>query len=175
MFNRLMREDLKKEFEERILEHIDHLYNAALTMTHNRQDAEDLVQETTLKSYRFFHRFKPGTNFKAWIFTILRNTYINYYRKKAKEPLRVEFDDAENFISLKELSGFQEEVFSESVKTSIDSLSEELRITLILFYVEGFSYKEISKILNVPSGTVMSRLYTARQFLKKQLSESINK
>lgn len=175
MFNRRKQEQIKDEFEENILEHIDSLYNTAFVMTHDKHNAEDLVQETALKAYRFFHRFKRGTNFKAWIVTILRNTYINSYRKKIKEPVSVEFDMVENFIGLSEPKDFKEEIFSESLKASIDRLPEELRSTLSLFYVDGFSYKEISKILNVPVGTVMSRLYTARQILKKQLTGAMEK
>lgn len=175
MFNWHITERLKKEFEENILEYIDSLYNTAFVMTQNKADAEDLVQEASLKAYRFFHRFKRGTNFKAWILTILRNTYINAYRKKTREPLSVEFDKVEDFISLPEPKGFQDDILSETIRNSIDRLPDELRSTLILFYVEGFSYKEISKILNVPLGTVMSRLYTARQALKKQLAGLVKK
>jgi len=161
---------LKREFEEKILEHIDSLYNLAIRMTQNEQDAEDLVQEASLKAYRHFDKFKPGTNFKAWIMTIARNIYINCYRKKLKEPQKIEFEAVEDFIALTEISGAQEEIFSENIKSSIDRLPEELRTTIMLFYAEGFSYKEIAKIMDVPMGTVMSRLYTARQTLKRQLS-----
>jgi RNA polymerase sigma-70 factor (ECF subfamily) len=168
-------EKIKKEFEEKILETIDALYNLARQLTGNRQDAEDLVQETAMRAYRYFPRFERGTNFKAWIMTILRNLYINEYRKKLKEPKRVEFEEVENFISLPEISGVQEEIFSEIIRNAIDKLPEELRIVITLFYVEGFAYKEIAKITEVPLGTVMSRLYTARQILKRQLSKSIVK
>lgn len=152
------------------MEHIDALYNVAFRMTLNSHDAEDLVQETTLRAYRFFYKFKTGTNFKAWILTILRNLYINEYRKKTKEPQKVEFEKVENFISLPEVSGLQEEIFCETIKSSMNKLPEELRVTLTLFYVEDLSYKEIAEIMDVPIGTVMSRLYTARQILKKQIS-----
>lgn len=175
MFGWVQNKRRKREFEEKILEHIDSLYNAALYMTRNQQDAEDLVQEVALRAYRNFDKFRQGTNFKAWIMTILRNLYINQYRKKAKEPLKVEFEEVENFISVPEISGAQEEIFSETVKYSIDKLPEELRTTLTLFFVEEFSYKEIAAIMDVPIGTVMSRLYTARQFLKKQLSDYAKK
>ncbi|MCQ9208581.1 MAG: sigma-70 family RNA polymerase sigma factor [Omnitrophica bacterium] len=167
-----MSSKLKQEFEEEIIKHMDSLYNLAFRMTQNRHNAEDLVQETTLRAYRFFYKFKAGTNFKAWIMTILRNVYINEYRKKSKEPTEVEFEDVENFISLPEITGVQEEIFSETIKASIEKLPEEVRTTLTLFYVEGFSYKEIARIMDVPIGTVMSRLHKARQILKKQLSIS---
>lgn len=169
MFNRNPSDRLKKEFEEQVLEHIDSLYNLAIRMTQNKQDAEDLVQEAVLRAYRFFHNFERRTNFKAWIMTILRNIYINQYRKRIKEPMKVEFEEVEDFISFPEISGAQEEIFSETVKSSIDKLPEELRITITLFYVDGFSYKEIAKVMDCPVGTVMSRLYTARQVLKREL------
>lgn len=170
MFNWPQNKDSKREFEEKILEHIDSLYNIAFRMAQNRDDANDLVQEAALRGYRNFNKFKAGTNFKAWIITILRNIYINEYRRRIKEPQKVEFKKVENFISLPEVSGVQEEIFSETIKSLIDKLAEELRVTLTLFYVDNFSYKEIAKIMDVPIGTVMSRLYNARQVLKKQLS-----
>jgi RNA polymerase sigma-70 factor (ECF subfamily) len=169
VFNWARNRNLKREFEENLLEHIDSLYNAALYMARNKQDAEDLIQETALKAYRNFNKFRLGTNFKAWIITILRNTYINEYRKRIKEPQKIEFEKVEDFISLPEISGAHEEIFSEAIKSAIDKLPEELCTTIILFYVEGFSYKEIAKIIDVPIGTVMSRLYNAKQILKKQL------
>lgn len=170
MFNWAQNKDLKREFEEKILEHIDSLYNLALRMTQNKQDAEDLVQEASLRAYRNFDKFMPGTNFKAWIMTILRNIYINQYRKRIKEPMKIEFEEVEDFVGLPEITSAQEEIFNETIKSSIDKLPEELRTTLTSFYVDGFSYKEIAKIMNCPIGTVMSRLYTARQILKRHLA-----
>lgn len=170
MLNWARDDRLKREFEENLLEHIDSLYNVAIGMAQNRQDAEDLVQEATLRAYRFYHKFKRGTNFKAWIITILRNIYINEYRKRTKEPEKVEFEEVKDFISSPQISGAQEEIFGEAIKALIAKLPEELKTTLTLFYVEGFSYKEIARVMNVPIGTVMSRLYTARQMLKKGLS-----
>lgn len=164
-------EKLKKEFEEKVLETIDSLYNLAMQLTQDKQDAEDLVQETSLRGYRFFHKFRQGTNFKVWIITILRNIFINEYRKRMKEPQMTDFEEVKDFISLPEISGAQEEIFSEKIKSLIDKLPEELRTTIMLFYAEGFSYREIAKIMDVPQGTVMSRLYTVRQALKRQLSK----
>lgn len=175
MFGFALSKKIKKEFEEKVLETVDALYNLAMHLTQNRQDAEDLVQEATLRAYRYFYRFERGTNFKAWIMTILRNLYINKYRKKLKEPIKIEFEEVENFISLPEISGAHEEIFSEIIRNSIDKLPEELRMVITLFYVDGFTYKEIAKITEVPLGTVMSRLYTARQILKRQLSKAILK
>ena len=170
MFNRGKSSKLKKDFEEKILEYIDSLYNLALRMTQHKQDAEDLTQEAVLRAYRFFAKFEAGTNFKGWIIAILRNIFTNEYRRKIKEPPKIEFEKVEDFITIPEISGVQEEIFSENIKSSIDKLPEELRTTIILFYAEDLSYKEIAKIMDVPVGTVMSRLYTARQSLKRQLS-----
>ena len=170
MFNWVKSSKLKKDFEEKVSEYIDSLYNLALRMTQHKQDAEDLTQEAVLRAYRFLTKFEEGTNFKAWIMAILRNVFINEYRRKMKEPQKIEFEEAEDFITIPEISGVQEEIFSAELKSSIDKLPEELRTTIILFYVEEFSYKEIAKIMDVPVGTVMSRLYTARQALKRQLS-----
>lgn len=170
MFYWARNKSLKREFEEKILEHIDSLYNLAIRMTQNKQDAEDLVQEASLRAYRHFDKFKPGTNFKAWIMTIARNIYITYYRKKLKEPQKIGFEEVEDFIGLTEIGGAQEEIFSEVIESAIDKLPDELRAAIILFYTENFSYKELARIMDVPQGTVMSRLYTARQLLKKRLS-----
>ena len=170
MFNWGKSSKLKKDFEEKILECIDSLYNLALRMTQHKQDAEDLTQEAVLRAYRFLTKFEEGTNFKAWIMAILRNVFINEYRRKTKEPQKIEFEKVEDFITIPEISGVQEEIFTENIKSSIDKLPEELRTTIILFYAEDFSYKEIAKIMDVPVGTVMSRLYTAKQSLKRQLS-----
>lgn len=175
MFNWTRNKSLKREFEEKILEHIDSLYNLAIRMTQNKQDAEDLVQEASLKAYRYFDKFKPGTNFRAWIMTIARNIYINNYRKKVREPQKIEFEEVQDFISLPEINGAQEEIFSEVIKSAVDKLPEELRTTITLFFVEAFSYKEIARIMDVPLGTVMSRLYTARQVLKRRLLVCIHK
>jgi len=170
LFNWGKSSKLKKDFEEKILECIDSLYNLALRMTQHKQDAEDLTQEAVLRAYRFLTKFEEGTNFKAWIMAILRNVFINEYRRKTKEPQKIEFEKVEDFITIPEISGVQEEIFTENIKSSIDKLPEELRTTIILFYAEDFSYKEIAKIMDVPVGTVMSRLYTAKQSLKRQLS-----
>ena len=170
MFNWVKSSKLKKDFEEKVSEYIDSLYNLALRMTQHKQNAEDLTQEAVLRAYRNFDKFRQGTNFKAWIMTILRNVFINEYHRKMKEPPKIEFEEVEDFITIPEISGVQEEIFSAELKYSIDKLPEELRTTITLFYVEEFPYKEIAKIMDVPVGTVMSRLYTARQFLKRQLS-----
>lgn len=159
-----------KDFEERLMQYADALFNIAYSMTRNSHDAEDLVQETGLRALRYYDKFKKDTNFRAWIMTIMRNIFINKYRKKAKEPQKVALDKVTGFVPVADVSGAQEEVFSENMKLYISELPEELRTTLTLFYVSGFAYKDIAGIMDVPIGTVMSRLYTARQMLKKKLS-----
>ena len=172
MFRTPRSEKSRNEFEEKISETIDSLYSMALRMTRNRQDAEDLVQEASLKAYSNFNKFREGTNFKAWIMTILRNIYINQYRKEKKEPLKVEFREevTEKFVDMPEAASPGEEAFGDAVGDSVERLPEELRTAVTLFYAEGFTYREIAEVMGVPVGTVMSRLYNARQILKKELA-----
>ena len=164
-----------KEFDELLLESMNSMYNLAYRMTNNREDAQDLVQETSLKAHRFYDKFQKGTNFKAWVLTILRNTFINNYRKKVKEPSKVSYDVIENYVGTSKITGLEEEVFGENLQQSINKLPEELRTVVTLFYVDGFAYKEIAKIMNCPIGTVMSRLHMARQLLKKSLTNLMHK
>jgi len=161
-------------FEENLLEHINSLYNLAYYMTRNREDAHDLVQETSLRGFRFYDKFEKGTNFKAWMMTILRNLFINQYRKKVKEPGKVEFELVENYISSPNIDGATEEIFGETLHQSLEKLPEELRAIVVLFYVDGLSYKEIAKVMKCPMGTVMSRLYAARKMLKKHIEDIQN-
>ena len=164
------------------MEHMPSLYTAALRMTRNPPDAEDLVQETYLKAYRAFGSFTEGTNLKAWLYRILTNTYINSYRAKKRRPEESDIDDLENFYLYRRLGGLEgasagrsaeDEVldrFTESdVKEALESLPEQFRIAVLLGDVEGFSYKEIAEILDVPIGTVMSRLHRGRRALQKRL------
>ena len=169
MFEWFHDKELRREFEENLLAQLDSLYNFAYRLTQNREEANDLVQEASLRGYRYFHQFEPGSNFKGWIFAILRNIFINQYRKKHKEPTLVNYEDMEEFISVPEATGVTEEIFSESVQKSVDELPEELRTVIILFYLEGLSYKEIAQIIHCPIGTVMSRLFMSRQLMKKKL------
>jgi RNA polymerase sigma factor (sigma-70 family) len=162
-------EQEKKEFQDLLLENMNSLYNLAYRLTYTKEEAADLVQEASMRAYRFFHKFEKGTNFKGWACTILRNLFINQYRKVKKEPTKVNYDDLENYISAPETTGFEEEVFGEGLQSVIDDLSEDLKTVITLYYVEGFSYKEISKIMKCPIGTVMSRLHMAKQILKKKL------
>jgi len=166
------------------MEHMPSLYTAALRMTRNPADAEDLVQETYLKAYRAFNSFTEGTNLKAWLYRILTNTYINNYRAKKRRPEESDIDDLENFYLYRRLGGLEgasagrsaeDEVldhFTEAeVKEAIEALPEQFRMAVLLGDVEGFSYKEIAEILDIPIGTVMSRLHRGRRALQKRLYE----
>ncbi len=172
------------KFSELAMEYMPSLYTAALRMTRNPADAEDLVQETYLKAYRAFNGFTEGTNLKAWLYRILTNTYINAYRAKKRRPEESDIDDLENFYLYRRLGGLEgaaagrsaeDEVldhFTETeVKEAIEALPEQFRMAVLLGDVEGFSYKEIAEILDVPIGTVMSRLHRGRRALQKRLYE----
>jgi RNA polymerase sigma-70 factor (ECF subfamily) len=160
------------------------LYSGALRMTRNPADAEDLVQETYLRAYRGFGGFKEGTNLKAWLYRILTNTYINSYRAKQRRPDESELDEVEDLYLYRRLGGLEAATlgrsaedelmdrFSEAeVKTAIEDLPENFRMAVLLADVEGFSYKEIAEILDIPIGTVMSRLHRGRRNLQKALFE----
>ena len=168
MFKLFQDKESQESFEENLLGHLDSLHNFAYKLLRNRQEAEDLVQEASLRAFKSYHKAEV-INFRAWMFTIVRNTYINEYRKKSREPIKVNYEEAENFISLPEFTGFEEELFSEALQQSLDQLPEELRAALMLFYVEELSYKEIAEVMKCPVGTVMSRLFMARQCMKKKM------
>ena len=171
-------------FSELAMEYMGSLYSAALRMTRNPADAEDLVQETYLKAYRAFGSFQEGTNLKAWLYRILTNTFINSYRARRRRPEQTELDDVEDLYLYRRLGGLEavsagrsaeEEVlehFTESdVKEAVEALPEQFRMAVLLADVEGFSYKEIADILDVPIGTVMSRLHRGRKALQKALHD----
>jgi RNA polymerase sigma-70 factor (ECF subfamily) len=158
------------------------LYAAALRMTRNPSDAEDLVQETYLRAYRGFGGFQDGTNLKAWLYKILTNTFINSYRAKKRRPEQVDLDDTEEFYLYKRLGGLEavaadrtpesellDSIPEPVVKQALEDLPEQFRMAVILADVEGFSYKEIADIMEVPIGTVMSRLHRGRRALQKSL------
>jgi RNA polymerase sigma-70 factor (ECF subfamily) len=174
----------RREFESLALGHINPLYSAALRLTKNDRDAEDLVQDTFLRAFRFFDKFERGTNMKAWLFKILTNTFINRYRRRVKERTVVEGaarESASNgsqqgFVTLdaNETSANPEQYFfdrllSDDVLRAIDGLPIDFRLVVILADLQEFSYKEIAEILDCPVGTVMSRLYRGRKLLQKQL------
>lgn len=172
----------KAHFAEQAMTYMSSLYSAALRMTRNPADAEDLVQETYLKAYRAFGSFQDGTNLKSWLYKILTNTFINTYRSRRRRPVETQLDDVEDLYLYHRLGGSQgasmgrsaEDLvldrFSESeVKGAVESLPEPFRLAVVLADVEGFSYKEIAEILDVPIGTVMSRLHRGRKALQKVL------
>ena len=170
------------DFAELAMPYMDALYSAALRMTRNPADAEDLVQETYLRAYRGFGGFQEGTNLKAWLYKILTNTFINIYRAKKRRPDEVDFDDAEDFFLFRRLGGLEaaqagrtpesevlEAMPEQVVKDAIEALPEQFRVAVLLADVEGFSYKEIAEITEVPIGTVMSRLHRGRKQLQARL------
>lgn len=169
MFGLANKEQLNQQYQEQLLECIDSMYNLAYRFCFNKEEAEDIVQDASIRGFRFYHQFQQGTNFKAWILTIVRNTFINGYRKKAKEPSKINYDEFEGMISLPDTNILNEEIFGEAVQTSINDLSEEMREVVVLFYVDGLSYKEIAGVVKCPIGTVMSRMHMAKQILKKKL------
>ena len=177
----------RKEFEDVAMEHLDSLYSMAIRLVFNKEEAEDLVQETYLKAYRFFNTFQKGTNIKAWLFKILRNTFINKYRKTVNLPSEILYEDVESVnsnLSYKQESDSGEltdtleskyielgNLMEDDVKQAIDSLSIEYREAILLSDVEGLSYQEIAEIANVPIGTIKSRLNRGRKLLQKKLWE----
>ena len=171
-------------FTDLAMEFMPSLYAAALRMTRNPADAEDLVQETYLKAYRGFESFTEGTNLKAWLYRILTNTFINRYRAKKRRPEETDLEDVEDFYLYRRLGGLEEarasrsaedellDFFTEAeVKDALESLPETFRLAVLLADVEGFAYKEIDEILDIPIGTVMSRLHRGRKALQKRLYE----
>jgi RNA polymerase sigma-70 factor (ECF subfamily) len=170
----------RREFESLSMDHLDALYSAGLRLTKNERDAEDLVQDTYLRAYRFFDKFERGTNMKAWLFKILTNTFINKYRRRVKERTVVEGAAREatneRFVTREPTESsadpeqyFFEKLLSDDVIRSIEQLPIDFRLVVILADLQEFSYKEIAEILDVPVGTVMSRLYRGRKLLQKQL------
>ncbi|HPR63513.1 MAG TPA: sigma-70 family RNA polymerase sigma factor [Thermoanaerobaculia bacterium] len=167
----------KWDFEANVLPYVDSLYSTAYRLTRNQEDAEDLVQEAYYKAYRYYDKFEEGTNFKAWLFKILKNTFINEYRKRKSTPQNVEFGEIEESLeslikgepsSNPELE-FLETLVDEDVQNALGNLPDEYRLVVLLADIEDFSYKEIAQILEVPLGTVMSRLYRGRKMLEKTL------
>lgn len=165
---------IKTEYEEELLKCMNSMYNLAYRMTLNKDDAADLVQDASMRGFRYFHRYERGTNFKAWILTILRNIFINQYRKKVKEPVKLNYDEIEGFVGTPETHGAADEIFGEHVQRAIDKLPEEMRTVITLFYVDGLAYKEIAEVLKCPIGTVMSRLHIAKKSLKKHYMQFVN-
>jgi RNA polymerase sigma-70 factor (ECF subfamily) len=168
-------------FETEALSFLDALYRTGLRMTRSEAEAEDLVQETYIRAFRFREQFTPGTNLKAWLFRILTNTFINQYRRKAARPETTELDDVDESILYRHMRDVNpgasspnpeaeliDNTLSSEVKDALEALPEKFRTTVLLD-VEGFSYKEIAEMLDIPIGTVMSRLHRGRKFLQKRL------
>jgi RNA polymerase sigma-70 factor (ECF subfamily) len=171
--------ELAERFEREALPLMRDLFAAALRMTRNRADAEDLLQETYLRAYRGFAGFRPGTNLRAWLYRILTNTYINSYRKRQREPQVVPDDSVEEWYLYDRLAregagaSAEAEVLDslpdEEVQAALEALPEQFRMAVLLADVEGFSYKEIADMLDIPIGTVMSRLHRGRRALERRL------
>jgi len=171
-------------FSAQVEPFMDQLYGAAMRMTRNPADAEDLLQETFLRAYRGFPNFTDGTNLRAWLYRILTNTYINTYRAKQRRPEQTELDEVEDMYLYRRIGGLEAatlgrsaedelmDLFAESeVKEAIESLPDNFRVAVLLADIEGFAYKEIAEMLDIPIGTVMSRLHRGRKALQKSLHE----
>lgn len=165
-------------FEKEFLPQIDALYNFAFHLTYDEDDANDLVQETYMKAYRFIDKYHEGTNAKAWLFKILKNAFINQYRKKSKQPTRVDYEEIVNYHDSEDTqytgySDLREEIYQgmmgDEVTNAINGLDVDFRTVILLCDIEGFTYEEIAKIIDIPIGTVRSRLHRARNMLKEQL------
>ncbi len=166
-------------FQKEFLPHADALKTFAFHLAYNEDDANDLVQETFMKAHRFIDRYIAGTNAKAWLFKILKNAYINQYRKRSKQPTKVDFEDFISYHDTDEDGGatgyldLREEIFEnmmgDEVTTAINVLPVDFRTVILLCDIEGFKYEEIAKIIDIPIGTVRSRLFRARNMLKENL------
>jgi RNA polymerase sigma-70 factor (ECF subfamily) len=167
-------------FNKEFMPHIDSMYNFAFRLTMDEDDANDLVQDTYLKAFRFISSFEQGTNAKAWLFRILKNSFINDYRKKSKEPAKVDYQDVETTYNSEDAETEHtvdlraetvSDLIGDEVATALNSLPVDFRTVIILCDIEGFTYEEMAKILDIPIGTVRSRLHRARNLLKEKLRD----
>lgn len=179
MTSRQSEEQKKKRFEAEALVHLDSLYRTALRMTKNEGDAEDLVQEAFLKAFRFWDRFKEGSNCRAWLFKIMTNIFINNYRARAWTPQTIDLEDIDDDFLFGQLAAlgpsddpekiFFSKVFDDDVTRAVEGLPDDFRIVVVLSFLEGFSYQEIADIVGLNIGTVKSRLHRGRRLLQKSL------
>jgi len=174
----------QEDFQKEALPHSDILYNYALRTTGSPDDARDLLQETFLKAFRFWDKYEKGTNIRAWLFRIMKNSYINRYRKESKEPDKVDYGDVENFYNsiraeYKDTNDLQEKLFGnllgDEVAKALESIPEDFRTVVILCDIEGLTYEEIAEFIDRPIGTVRSRLHRGRKLLQAQLFEYAKK
>lgn len=174
----------QEDFQKEALPHMDVLYNYALRTTGNVDDARDLLQETYLKAYRFWDKYEKGTNVRAWLFRIMKNSYINRYRKETKEPDKVDYGDIENFYNsiraeYTDPNDLQEKIFGnllgDEVSKALEGLPEDFRTVVILADIEGLTYEEIAEFIERPIGTVRSRLHRGRKLLQTKLFDYAKK
>jgi len=167
-------------FDREFLPHINSMYNFGYRLTLDRDDAKDLVQDTYFKAFRFIESFQKGTNAKAWLFRILKNSFINDYRKKSKEPGKVDYQEVESFYNSDDVQHpitpdlrveALKDMIGDEISNALNALDVDFRTVIILCDLEGFKYEEMAKILDIPIGTVRSRLHRARQLLKEKLGE----
>jgi RNA polymerase sigma factor (sigma-70 family) len=165
-------------FDHEFMPHIHSMYNFGYRLTLDRDDAKDLVQDTYLKAFRFIESFQKGTNAKAWLFRILKNSFINDYRKKSKEPSKVDYQEVETYYNSDEVDRqitpdlrveSLKDMIGDEISNALNSLDVDFRTVIILCDLEGFKYEEMAKILDIPIGTVRSRLHRARNLLKEKL------
>ena len=165
-------------FDTEFMPHIDSMYNFAYRLTTDEDEAKDLVQDTYLKAFRFISSFQRGTNAKAWLFRILKNSFINDYRKKSKEPAKLDYQEVENFYNSDEADSdvtidlrveAVQDMLGDEIANALNSLAVDFRAVIILCDIEGFTYEEMAKILDITIGTVRSRLHRARNLLKEKL------
>lgn len=176
--DKLTKLEKDKIFNGELIPQADALYNFAYSLVFEEARAQDLVQEAYLKAYRFIHSFEPGSNAKAWLFQILKNAFINEYRKKSRQPQKVDFEDFKDKNQLEKQSisiDIEQDVYThmigDEITTALNSLPVDFRVAIILSDIEGFTYEEIAKITDIPIGTVRSRLFRARNLMKEQLRE----
>ncbi|MDB5228355.1 MAG: rpoE [Bacteroidota bacterium] len=176
--------DKQHIFENELLPHADALYNFAYHLTYNEEDANDLVQDTFMKAFRFIESYEKGTNAKAWLFKILKNGFINEYRRKAKQPNKVDYEDIVAYQDADEEKGgavfdLREDIFDgmmgDEITGALNQLPIDFKTVILLCDIEGFTYEEISKIIDIPIGTVRSRLHRARNMLKESLKSYAEK